>query len=439
MKRLLLVGAGHAHVYIMKKLSKHPLTNVEVVLISPNENQYYSGMLAGCIEGIYSIDQIRIYIGDTVKKAGIKWVKDMAVSIDPNSQNVVTQEGQTISYDLISFDIGSLTSGIDLPGVLEYADTLKPNFYFPILIEKVRNAKKLVIVGGGVAGTELALSLQTWRTNNGKEPLTLISSSRLMDKGASYVSDRIEHLLEKKGASLLLNQRANKVTQDKIILFPSGEEIEFDSLLWVTGPRAPDIFKNSGLAVDNGYLLVKDTLQSVEYPNIFGAGDCIKISNQPPLSKAGVYPVRQAPYLWKNMKRLLNGNSMRSYQPHFSFLSILATGNREGLMLYLGLAFHGRLMWLIKTFMDRRFIWLYQKAPKVGSESTKWLKVIGITLMGLFLWGITFLFITSTYHPVMTLFAQLFSSLMNTILIGMFVLLFIILFLVIFFERIRFK
>ncbi|MFD2922823.1 FAD-dependent oxidoreductase [Halobacillus naozhouensis] len=441
MKHLLLVGAGHAHLYILKKLQKHAIPGVQVTLLSPNEYQYYSGMLSGCVEGIYSIDQIRIYVGQLVEKAGIQWKKDKAVSIDPDNKKVLTGNGESIDYDAVSFDIGSLTSGLETPGVLEYAETLKPNYRFPVLLEKVREAENLVIVGGGVAGTELALSLQSWRHKNGKKPLSLVSSTELMDKGAPYVSQRVKELLIKKGVKLYLHYRARELMKNRLILAQSNQEIRFDALLWLTGPRPPRLFAESSLPVAHGYLLVENTLQTKLYPSIFGAGDCIKIAEEPPLAKAGVYPVRQAPILWRNLNRFFNKKPKRLYKPHFSFLSILASGNREGLMLYKGCAFHGKLIWLIKTIMDRKFIWRYSRDKLVGDlMSSIWLKVIFSTLAALLVFGLIYLFFTTTYYPVMGVMASMiFSSTFDVIFAGLLLLFFIVLVLVLFFESLLFK
>ncbi|WP_176222166.1 FAD-dependent oxidoreductase [Tuberibacillus sp. Marseille-P3662] len=441
MKHLLLVGAGHAHLYVLKKLQRQALSGVRVTLLTPNDHQYYSGMLSGCVEGIYSIDQIRIYVGQMVERAGIQWIKDTAVSIDPDRKTVLTSQGESVLYDAVSFDIGSLTSGVELPGVLNYTETLKPNYRFPVLLEKVRSAENLVIVGGGVAGTELSLSLQTWRNKNGKKPLSLVSTTALMARGAPYVSQRVQNLLNHKGVKLYLYQRADQVMKDRIVLAPSNEEIPFDALLWVTGPRPPELFTKSSLSVDKGYLLVDKTLQAKHYPSVFGVGDCIKIAEEPPLAKAGVYPVRQAPFLWKNLKRFFKGKPKRRYQPHFSFLSILATGNREGLMLYLGCAFHGRLVWLIKTIMDRRFIWLYShQTPANDLMSNQWLKRIGLTLVAILVVGFAYLFFTTTYHPVMSMMASLiFSSIFDFAFALLAIVLVVILVIVLFLERLSFQ
>jgi NADH dehydrogenase FAD-containing subunit len=52
-KRLLLLGGGHAHVYLIKQFNSKKNKDLEVVLVTASQYQYYSGMAAGYLEGIY--------------------------------------------------------------------------------------------------------------------------------------------------------------------------------------------------------------------------------------------------------------------------------------------------------------------------------------------------------------------------------------------------
>ena len=47
MKRLLLLGGGHAHVHVLAELAKRPFGGWEVHLVTPYRRQIYSGMLPG--------------------------------------------------------------------------------------------------------------------------------------------------------------------------------------------------------------------------------------------------------------------------------------------------------------------------------------------------------------------------------------------------------
>ena len=70
-----------------------------------------------------------------------------------------------------------------------------------------------------------------------------------------------------------------------------------------------------GLPTDNsGFLLTRPTLQLTGDDRVFAVGDTGTISGHT-TPKAGVYAVRQGPYLWENLERLLRGESLLEYQP----------------------------------------------------------------------------------------------------------------------------
>ena len=51
MKRLLLLGAGHAQLAVLAALARRRIPGAEVVLVSPNERFIYSGRVPGLIAG----------------------------------------------------------------------------------------------------------------------------------------------------------------------------------------------------------------------------------------------------------------------------------------------------------------------------------------------------------------------------------------------------
>ena len=54
MKRLLLLGAGHAQLAVLAALAKRRMAGAEVMLVSAAERQVYSGMVPGLIAGRFS-------------------------------------------------------------------------------------------------------------------------------------------------------------------------------------------------------------------------------------------------------------------------------------------------------------------------------------------------------------------------------------------------
>lgn len=361
MKKLVLVGGGHAHLHVIKKLKENPIKDVEVILISPSKFQFYSGMFSGYAEGLYGKDQICVDLKELAKASTVTWIQGSVLSIDPKAKTVLTNDGNVVFFDVISFDIGSLTATASSSDKTDNIFQVKPNYLYVDVIEQVRKAKDLVIVGGGASGIEVSLSLQAWRNANGiNSPLTLVSENRLLKQRRKSVSDKIERIVKDKGVHLIKNECVTRVEKNSVTT-SLNNEITFDKLIWLTGPKAHGLFKSSGLPVDkNGFLLVEDTLQVKKYPFIFGAGDCITFRNYPNIDKAGVYAVKEGPILFENIKGYFKSGYGSAFKPQKDYLSILSIGNREGFLLYKGYAFSGKWAWSLKNWIDTKFVKQYQ-------------------------------------------------------------------------------
>jgi len=359
-KHLILVGGGHAHVFILQQLQHQRWQDTRITLISPDEHQYYSGMFSGYMEGKYGLDEIRIDLKQLCEKAGVDFIDDSVQGIDHEKQEVFLSSGERIHYDFISFNIGSRSAGESIPGLRELGALIKPNFKVPLIRETLVDKEHIVVVGGGASGIEISLSLKANRNQLNRNTLvSLIHSDQLLGTYGARVNKLVTRLVQQKGIQLIRDLVIS--VEDKYLITKSGVRISFDGLLWLTGPSAPRIFRDSGLRTDDqGYLLVNDYLQSISRSNIFGAGDCIGMKSHPNLHKTGVYAVREAPILWINLKRHLEGRALKKYRPQSGYLSILSTGNEEALLLYRGLALHGGWCWKLKRRIDTSFIKRYR-------------------------------------------------------------------------------
>lgn len=361
MRHVVLVGGGHAHVYILDKLRNERWPNTIVTLISPDRYQYYSGMFAGYVEGLYTLNEVRIDLVPLCEAANINLVTDSVVNVDSDRQEVITSSGTRMEYDAISFNIGSRIASSNIPGVEERAVLIKPNFMISKLKDLSQARERLVVVGGGASGIEMSLGLQAYRKGSAfSHPVTLITSNQLMDDSGVQAVRKITKIVQRKGIHLIQNDPVVSV-QEKSIELQSGKSIAYDELVWLTGPAAPPLFRTSSLPTDDkGYLSVNENLQSAAYANMFGVGDCIAMESHPSLHKAGVYAVREAPVLWSNLTSYLAGKRLKKYIPQSQYLSILSTGKGEALLLYRGLSFHGMWCHRLKRHIDRSFIRKYQ-------------------------------------------------------------------------------
>lgn len=360
MKRLVLVGPGHAHLYVLEALARAPTPGVEVVLVSLGTRQLYSGMVPGWIAGDYALEQLSFELEGLAHAAGARLEPSGAAALRADRRELHLGDGRVLGYDVASFDIGSLPAGMELPGVQEHALVLKPlEHALTVLTEAVRQSGPLLVVGGGAAGVELALCLQA-RTGR---PTTLLERGEEVPQGASRATQRlVRALLARRGVELKTAAALSSLSPGTARL-ESGESLPFSTCVWAAGARAPALFTGSGAAVDgHGYLAVEDTLRSPSHPELFAAGDCAGFISGQHVPKAGVYAVRQGPVLSANLRGVLTGQGApRPYQAQRGFLSLLNAGDSTAVGAWKGLALHGRLMWRLKDTIDRRFMARFQR------------------------------------------------------------------------------
>ena len=121
MKRLVLIGGGHAHVHVLDACARQPFPESDITLISPYPRQIYSGMLPGWIAGHYSIEQCAIPIDLLARRAGIRFVQTACTDIDLESKQVRCANGQLIPFDLVSIDSGPTVNLDHTPGASLHA------------------------------------------------------------------------------------------------------------------------------------------------------------------------------------------------------------------------------------------------------------------------------------------------------------------------------
>ena len=126
MKRLLLLGGGHAHVHVLKSLIDSPIADTEITLVSPYARQVYSGMLPGWIAGHYALDECVIPLRPLCERAGVNFVETAAEAVDFPRRIVRGADGSETGFDLLSLDTGPVANMAMVPGAAEHAIAVRP-------------------------------------------------------------------------------------------------------------------------------------------------------------------------------------------------------------------------------------------------------------------------------------------------------------------------
>ncbi len=374
--RLILVGGGHAHLEVLRRLSSASLP-AEVLLISAYPRHHYSGMVPGYLGGIYTEDEIAFDLGRLAGGANARFLCDLVTRVDSRSRRLETAGNGWFEYDWVSFNIGSLAAGSTAPGVRRHVQLVKPISRAVELKDEVlelacqgRRRVPISVVGGGAAGVEVALAVDRLLRDRGVSPEVTLweASGGILREYPRWFRRRAESILERRGISLRLDARVEAVQSASVRVKHEGQQASALTV-WLAGAAAPPLFRESGLAVDDrGFLLVDDRLRCVEDDRLFGAGDCVTPAHYPETPKAGVYAVREAPVLWKNLDAAIQGKQPESrYRPQGQFLSILNTCDGKALLHYKGLVSHSRWAWWLKDWIDRRFVQKYQLGSARGA------------------------------------------------------------------------
>ena len=105
---------------------------------------------------------------------------------------------------------------------------------------------------------------------------------------------------------------------------------------------------------------VRPTLQVEGADALFAVGDCASLAG---MQKAGVYAVRAGPILAENLRHVLAGETLETYEPQSEFLSLLNLGDGTALGIKRGVSFEGRWVMKWKDRIDRAFMRLFQIPP----------------------------------------------------------------------------
>src|SRR5258706_15328149 len=107
LKDIVLIGAGHAHVTVLRMFGIRPAHGVRLTLITRQVNTPYSGMLPGLIAGHYTFDETHIETGPLCRFAGARLYQSEVTGIDLVEKCVQCANRPPVPYDLLSINIGS--------------------------------------------------------------------------------------------------------------------------------------------------------------------------------------------------------------------------------------------------------------------------------------------------------------------------------------------
>lgn len=363
--RVVLAGAGHTHVELMRRGDAFRRAGYRLTVINPTATHPYSGMGPGVLGGDYRYEEILLPVADLARRAQAEFLQDRVVSIDAAGGTLRLEHGGLLGYDLLSLNLGSEVAGRAPAGRAPAGDrgiAHPTGVLYPAKpIESLEAARReierrvragedcrVAVVGGGPAGVELAANAAALLTRLGNGSIargcavdlfvaTEPAADQLRDlpDGGLAVHEpgraaerKLGRRLERRLAGLS-GRRArlvDTVLRRRGVQLHVGPAVDPDALapaggyaviLLATGVRPPALLRTSGLPLDfSGAVRVDRFLRAVGLPNVFAVGDCASfaVAEAVPgtvpgaapgagrtLARAGVFAVRQQTTLFRNL------------------------------------------------------------------------------------------------------------------------------------------
>jgi NADH dehydrogenase len=375
--KIVIAGGGFAGLYAATYLDKHLArrTDVEVTLISRENFILFTPMLHEVASGDLSPSDIVNPLRRILRHVNV--VEAEVDCIDVSARTIHCSTGMSDStiefkFDHLLLTIGSETNFFDMPGVRDWAVTMKSladatllrNRVIALLeeasLEKHESRRKelltFVIAGGGFAGVETTGAINDFvRETLRSYPALREESIRvavihpgkfLLPELGEELGRYSEQKLFARKVEIIKGSRVANYDGSTVEL-SNGRRIRTTTLIWTAGVKASPVIESIDCGKERGRVLVNEYLAVPGVNGLWAAGDCAAV----PVGKGGeFYPptaqhgLREAIVAAKNIEATIVGRALKPFA--FKTLGQLATiGRHTGVASMFGLKFSGFVAW----------------------------------------------------------------------------------------------
>ncbi len=362
--RLLLVGAGHAHLELLLRAEVLREAGYVVTLLAPAAF-HYSGMASAVAAGEVPASRSCVDVAALARRGGVRHVVGELEALDPTAGRAWGPRGETVDFDVVSLNVGSAVATVGLEvdedvlrtkplvGLHELADQLTASSAGP-----APDRPTVSVVGGGSSGLELAAHLAVHPG---------VGRVRLLEAGPVVGADlpagarrRLGRVLDRRGVEVRTGVSVRRLGEHRCEL-RDGTVLEHDLAVLATGLVASPVVTEVGLATaDEDGVPVRATLQHRDHDHVYAVGDCALFLPRA-LPRIGVHGVRQGPVLAASLLARRRGGALPTYEPQRRWLAVLDLGAGRGLAVRGGLWWHGRAALWLKRRIDERWLRRYRE------------------------------------------------------------------------------
>jgi len=325
MKKIVILGAGTAGTMMANKLYRNLNKEIwAITIIDKDENHYYQPGFIFIPFGINKPEDVVKPKKDFIP-AGVNFILDEVVKINPEENQVIVKGGSILSYDILIIATGTIPVPEETEGLKEEL-WYKDIFDFYTFEGTTKLARKLETWEGG----NLVINLAETIIKCPVAPLefTFLAEAYFTEKGMrdkvniTYVTPLSGAFTKPKTTALLsklMEERNIKVVPDfylqrvdnkrKVLISYDDLEVPFDLLVSIPVNKGDKAIESSNMGDEDGLNFIptdKHTLQHKTHENIFVLGDATNL----PTSKAGSVAHFEAEILTDNILHYINGQPL---------------------------------------------------------------------------------------------------------------------------------
>ena len=375
-----ILGGGFAGVYCTRTVCRElgGRSTPKVGLISEENYMVFQPMLpevaGSSISPRHVVNPLRLLCRRALVYRGrvesVNWPeRSLVLNAGPFSGNV------RIEYEHLVLALGAVTDLSRIPGMPEHAFLIKnvgdAMFLRTTLLGRIEEANlesrpevkarllTSVVVGGGYSGVETAGHLlDLFRAIHGYYPAIsekdlkvylIHSGDHLLPTLSRRLGEYSARKLKQRGLNLILNQRVQSVTANRVYL-ENGEEIETNTVISTVGnaphPLVTALCEQCGFETAKGRIATSDTGQVKGQTHLWAAGDCAAF----PTPAAGFSPataqfaMRQGRLIGRNLARQMRGQNLRPFT-FKGYGEMASIGHHLAVAEILGVQFSGFFAW----------------------------------------------------------------------------------------------
>ena len=378
--KIVIAGGGFAGLaaatYLDKRLARRP--DIEVVLISRENFILFTPMLHEVAAGDLSPSDIINPLRRILRH--VKIVQADVQVIDPARRRIrccggVAQLEFELEYDHLLLALGSETNFLDLPGLSDWAVTMKSLSDAALLRNRVvalleeanlqddfeirRQLLTFVIAGGGFSGVETAGAISdfvreaaAYYPDLKKELIRVVlvhPGHFLLPELDEELGEYTERKLRERKVEVIGGVRVAGYDDGSLVRLSDGSSIPASTLIWTAGVKPSQVIAQLPWHKERGRLLVNDFLQVPGVPGLWAAGDCAAVPDgtsrrfHPPTAQHGL---RQGLVAAKNVEAAILCRPLTPFV--FTTLGQLASiGHRAGVAMVFGIKFSGFIAWCL--------------------------------------------------------------------------------------------